>query len=104
MAIKSDYIYDSVSTSEKMPSVSFTNIKTKFCLSLHYNFYLCVNGMQICKLKAVDRKCIQDFTNDEMIETSLRGPLYDVSTDYGLIGAGNVLCIYEHLMKKQNVN
>lgn len=55
-------------------------------------------------LKQLTGSVSKDFTNDEMIETSLRGPLYDVSTDYGLIGAGNVLCIYEHLMKKQNVN
>ena len=40
---------------EKMYSINFTKIKTKFCLSLHYdgtNSYLFLNGTEIHKVKA----------------------------------------------------
>ena len=44
-------------TAEKMYSINFTETKTKFCLSLHYNganSYLFVNGTEIYKFKAID--------------------------------------------------
>ena len=39
---------------EKKLSINFSQVKTKFCLSLHYhdNSYLFVNGKEICKFKA----------------------------------------------------
>ena len=42
---------------EKMYSINFTKVNTKFCLSLHYNGangYLFVNGTEIHKLTAKD--------------------------------------------------
>ena len=42
---------------EKMYSVNFTKVHTKFCLSLHYNgaySYLFVNGTEIIKFQAKD--------------------------------------------------
>ena len=42
---------------EKLYSINFTKINTKFCLSLHYNgvnSYLFVNGTEIHKCKAKD--------------------------------------------------
>ena len=44
-------------TAEKMYSINFTAIKTRICLSLHYNganSYLLVNGTEIIKLNAKD--------------------------------------------------
>ena len=42
---------------EKMSSINFTKVNTKFCLSLHYNganSYLFVNGTEVIKFKAED--------------------------------------------------
>ena len=42
---------------EKIYSINFTKVNTKFCLSLHYNAvnsYLFVNGTEIIKFKAKD--------------------------------------------------
>ena len=44
-------------TAEKMYSINFTKVNTKFCLSLHYNganSYLFVNGTEIHKFTAKD--------------------------------------------------
>ena len=46
---------------EKMYSVNFTNLREKYCLSLHYNkanSYLFVNGTEIIKFKAKDSKIL----------------------------------------------
>ena len=48
-------INGSVDTAEKKFSTNFSNAKTKFCLSLHYNgnnSYLFVNRKEIYKFKA----------------------------------------------------
>ena len=71
-------------------SINFTVNRKKFCLSLHYNgsnSYLFVNGTEIVKLKAKDRKikalplCLgnisKEFSVDNMIKTGLNG--YDFS-------------------------
>ena len=42
---------------KKRNSINFSKAKTKFCLSLHYNYdesYLYVNKTDICKSKAND--------------------------------------------------
>ena len=42
-------------SAEKMCSINFTKVNTKFCLSLHYNganSYLFVNGIEIYKFTA----------------------------------------------------
>ena len=46
---------------EKLYSIDFTKINTKFCVSLHYNganSYLFVNGTEIHKLKAKDSEIV----------------------------------------------
>ena len=63
-------------TTEKMYSINFTEIKKKFCLSLHYNWgnsYLFVNGTEIYKFKAKDSAtplCLgntsKDWSRDNM--------------------------------------
>ena len=48
-------------SAEKMDSINFTKINTKFCLSLHYNRannYLFVNGTEIHKFTAKDSMII----------------------------------------------
>ena len=57
-------------TTEKMYSINFTEIKKKFCLSLHYNWgssYLFVNGTEIYKFKAKDSVtllCLGNISKD----------------------------------------
>ena len=54
-----DDINDSISAAEKKFSIIFSKVKTKLCLSLHYNgddSYLFVNKKAIYKFKA-DKKC-----------------------------------------------
>ena len=46
---------------EKMYSVNFTNLREKYCLSMHYNkanSYLFVNGTEIIKFKAKDSEIL----------------------------------------------
>ena len=46
---------------EKMYSINFTNVNTKYCLSLHYNVansYLFVNGTEIHKFTAKDPEVV----------------------------------------------
>ena len=46
---------------EKLYSISFTKVNTKFCLSLHYNgenSYLFVNGTEIIRFKAKDSEIL----------------------------------------------
>ena len=48
-------------SAEKMYSINFTKVNTKFCLSLHYNganSYLFVNGTEIYKFTAKDSMII----------------------------------------------
>ena len=49
-----------VGTPENKFSINFSKVKTKFCLSLHYNrdnSYLYMNETEICKFKAHDNIC-----------------------------------------------
>ena len=48
-------------SAEKMYSINFSKVNTKFCLSLHYNganSYLFVNGTEIYKFTAKDSKIV----------------------------------------------
>ena len=50
-------------SAEKIYSINFTKINTKFCLSLHYNrsnSYFFVNGTEIHKFKEKDSEIVQN--------------------------------------------
>ena len=90
-------------SAEKMYSISFTKINTKFCLRLHYNganIYLFVNGTEIQKFKVKDSK---------IIPNSLY--LGNVSKDFSAsnmekidaIDVDNILDIHKYLMKKNDI-
>ena len=103
-------------SAEKMYSVNFTKVNTKFCLSLHYNgdnSYLFVNGTEIIKFKAKDsiivpnHLCLgngsKDFSTSNMKKTGLNGYIYDFSVDYDSINVDNIRDIYKYLMKKNGI-
>ena len=95
-----------------MYSINYTEIKKKFCLSLHYNrgnSYLFVNGTEICKSKAIVASplCLgnisKDWSNDNMKKTGLTGYVYDFSTDYNTITLDDIKDIHKCLMKKDDI-
>ena len=73
-------------TAEKMYSINFTVTKKQFCLSLHYNGAIFVNGTEITKLKAKDSEIAAsplcfgnifiDWPTDNMKKTGLTGYVY----------------------------
>ena len=105
---------DATMTMEKKYSISFTESKKKFCLSLHShgaNSYLFVNGKEIHRFKAksseIDaiRSCLgkmsKDFSVDSMKKTGFYGYVYDFSVDYGTIAVDDILDIHNCFMKKR---
>ena len=79
-------------SAEKMYSINFTKVNTKFCLSLHYNganSYLFFNGTKIHKFTAKDSTIIpnnlclgnvsKDFSTSNMKKTGFNGYIYDFS-------------------------
>ena len=103
-------------TSEKMYSISFTVIKKKFCLSLHYNVansYLFVNGTKIYKLKVKDSTIVtstlclgnisKGWSVDNMKKTGFNGYVYDFSADYDVNDVDNIKDIHKYLMKENNI-
>ena len=79
-------------SAEKMYSINFTKINTKFCLSLHYNgvnSYLFVNGTEIQKFTVKDSEIVH-----------INGYIYDLSADFDAIDVDNILDIQKHLIKK----
>ena len=101
---------------EKMYSINFTKVNTKFCLSLHYNgdnSYLFVNGTEIMKFKAKDYEikayslCLgnisKDWPHDNTKKTGLKGYVYDFSADYSAINVDNIKDIHKYLMKKNGI-
>ena len=103
-------------TTEKMYSINFIVIKTKFCLSLHYNganSYLFVNGTEIYKFKAKDSEIVatslclgkisKDWSVDNMKKTGFNGYVYDFSVDYNAFAVDDILDIHKYLMKKNNM-
>ena len=100
-------------SAEKMYSINFTKVNTKFCLSLHYNrdnSYLFVNGTEIIKFKAKDSEikayslCLgnisKDWSHYKMKKTGLKGCVYDFSTDYDAIKISDILYIHKYLRRK----
>ena len=90
-------------SAEKMYSINFAKVNTKFYLSLHYdgaNSYFFVNGTEIHKFTAKDSK---------IIPNSLY--LGNVSKDFSAsnmkkidaIDVDNILDIHKYLMKKNDI-
>ena len=109
-------IDDTILTAEKMYSINFTETRTRFSLSLHYNganSYLFVNGVEIIKFKAKDSKIVanplclgnvsKDFSADNMKKTGLIGSSYDFGVDYNAIAVDKIHDIHKYLMKKNGI-
>ena len=103
-------------TAEKMYSISFTDHRKKYCLSLHYNeanSYLFLNGTEIIKSKAKNSEIVakplrlgnisKDWSVDSMKDAGLNGYVYDFSVDYHAIAVDDILDIRKYLMKKNNM-
>ena len=104
------------SSAEKMYSINFTKVNTKFCLSLHYNeanSYLFVNGTEIYKFLAKvsmivpNNLCLgnvsKDFSASNMKKTGFNGYIYDFSVDYDSTDVDDIKDIHKYLMKKNNI-
>ena len=104
---------------EKKFSINFSNVKTKFCLRLHYNgdnSYLFVNEREIYKFKASNKNdnfpsgsCAKyalsnkfDYVDSE--EVSLKRNLRDFSVDYDAIDKSNILNIHKYLINKNHLS
>ena len=103
-------------SAEKMYSINFTKVNTKFCLRLHYNgdnSYLFINGTEIIKFKAKDSVIVlnnlclanvsKDFSASNMNKIGLNGYIYDFSVDYDSIDIDNAKDIQKYLMKKNDI-
>ena len=101
---------------EKMYSINFTKVNTKFCLSLHYNVdnsYLFVNGTEIIRFKAKDfttvpnNLCLGNISKDLLAsnrkKTGFNGYIYDFSIDYDSTDVDNIKDIHKYLMKKNGI-
>ena len=97
-----------------MHLISFTVIKKKFCLSLHYNSansYLFVNGTEIYKFKAKDSEIVatllclgnisKDWSVDNMKKTGFNCYVHDFSVDYYATDVDDIVNIHNYLMKKK---
>ena len=103
-------------SAEKMYSINFTKVNTKFCLSLHYNganSYLFVNGTEIYKFTAKDsmiipnNSCLEnvfkDFSMSNIKNTGFNGYIYDFSVDHNSIGVSDIQDLHKYLMKKNGI-
>ena len=84
---------------------------------MHYNganSYLCVNGTEICKLKAKDSETVasplclgnisKDWSTDNMKKkTGFNGYVYGFSVDYDATDVDDIKDIHKYLMKKNNI-
>ena len=94
-------------SAEKMYSINFTKVNTKFCLSLHYN------GANSHKFTAKDSKInpynlysgnvSKDFSASNMKRTRFNGYIYDFSVDYNSIHVNDIKNMHKYLMKKNNL-
>ena len=88
---------------EKMYSMNFTKVKTKFCFSLHYNganSCLFVNSKEIHKFTAKDSVIVPNnlclgnvskiFSASNMKKTGFNGYIYDFRADYGSIAVDDI--------------
>ena len=101
----------------QIKSLILSKVKTKFCLSLHYNAdnsYLFINGKEIFKFKSDNKNknfptrfCLGSFSDGfsatESREVSLNTNVYDFTDDYNSIHKYDILNIHKYLMTKNNV-
>ena len=100
-------------SAEKMYSINFTKVNTKFCLSLHdngANSYLFVNGAEIHKFTVKDSMIVPNnlslgniskgFSSSNIEKTGFHGYIYDFSVDYNSIDVNHIKDIHKYLMKK----
>ena len=110
------WLGESSISAEKMYSINFTKVNTKFCLSLHYNqvnSYLFVNGAEIHKFTAKDSEIVpynlcsgnvwKDFSSSNMKRTGFNDYIYDFSVDYNLTDINHIKDIHKYLMKKNYI-
>ena len=103
-------------TAEKMYSINFTKVKTKFCLNLHNNgddSYLFVNGTEIHEFKAKDSVIVpnnlclgnafKDFSASNMKKNGFNDYNYDFSVDYNSTDVDDIKDTHKYLMKKNNI-
>ena len=96
-------------SAEKMYSINFTKVNTKFCLSLHYNganSYLFVNGAEIHKFTAKDSEIVprnlslgnvsKDFSASNTKKTGFHGYIYEFKVDYDSIAVDDILDIHKY--------
>ena len=93
---------------EKKFNINFSKVKAKFCLSFHYDSdigYLFVNVKEIYKSKASNKNvnfpsrfCLgsvfNKFNHVDSEQISLKGNVYDFSTDYDAIDKSDILNIH----------
>ena len=103
-------------SAEKIYSINFTKVNTKFCLSLHYNganSYLFVNSTEIYKFTPKDsmivpnnlcfRNVSKDSSASNMKITGLNGYIYEFSVDHDSTDVDDILDIHKYLIKKNDI-
>ena len=101
---------------EKMHSINFTKVNTKFCANLRYNGAnnnLFVNITEIHKSKAKDSEIVpnnlglgnvsKDFLASKMKKTGFNGHIYDFNVDYGALDVDDMLEIHKYFMRKNDM-
>ena len=103
-------------SAEKMYSINFTKVNTKFCLSLDYNganSYLFVNGTEIHKFTEKNSMIVpnnlclvnfsKDFSASNIKKGGFNGHICDFSVDYDSTDIENIKDIHKYLMKKNDI-
>ena len=103
-------------SAEKLYSINFTKVNTKFCLSLQYNganSYFFVNGTEIQKFTAKDSMIVpnnlclgsasKDVSVSNMKKPEFNGYIYEFRVDYDSISIDDILDIHKYLMKKDDI-
>ena len=110
-------INGSLGSTEKKFSINFTEAKTTFCMSLHYNAdnsYWFVNGKEIFKFKAENKNVnfptkfflgsiSNGFSATESRGVPLNGNLHDFLVDCSSFDKYDTLNIHKYLMAKNNI-
>ena len=95
---------------EKRFNISLSKVKTKFCLSLHYNIdnnYLFVNGKEVYIFKPSNKNnnfssqlCLGTMCNKfdcvDLKEVSFKENVYGFSVDYDALDKSNILKIHKY--------
>ena len=98
-------------SAEKIYSINFTKINTKFCLSLHYNrsdSYFFVNSTEIHKFKEKDSEivqnnlCLGNFSKDFWV-SNMKKYIYDFSVECNAFDVDDISDIHMYLMKKNDI-